>query len=77
MVYNLNNIKEIKVTEDFLGLSKTIRRCEKYESYDDCKTKNYIDALMKSCKCLPFAIREADKVILFENQFWSFVSSLN
>ena len=61
--YNLNNIKEIKVTEDFLGLSVAKRKCQNEESYEECKTRNYIDALMKTCKCLPFVIGEADKVI--------------
>ena len=61
--YNLNNIKEIKVTEDFLGLSVAKRKCQNEESYEECKTRNYIDALMKTCKCLPFVIGQADKVI--------------
>ena len=60
--YNLNNIKEIKVTEDFLGLSKTIRRCQYDESFDECITRKYVDELKQTCKCLPFPIREVEKV---------------
>ena len=64
--YNLNNIKDIKVTEDFLGLSERIRKCQIDETYDECKTRNLIVALMQSCKCLPFSMGDSDKVILFE-----------
>ena len=60
--YNLNIIKEIKVTEDFLALSENIRRCQNDESYDECITRIYIDALKQNCKCLPFPIREVEKV---------------
>ena len=67
--YNLNNIKEIKVTQDFLGLSKTIRRCQNDESQDECKSRKYVDTLMNSCKCLPFAIRDIEKVYLPSTYF--------
>ena len=62
MEYNLNNIKEIIVTEDFLGLDKSIIGCQNLESEDDCRTRQYINGLKKMCKCLPFSIRKPGQV---------------
>ena len=60
--YNLNNVKEISVTDDFLTLDKTIIDCQNEETLEDCKTRKYLDALDEQCKCLPFSIRNHDKV---------------
>ena len=60
----MNTLKEIKVTENFLSLKKDVRDCQNDESYDDCKTKEYMDALLKACHCLPFNIRNSNNVKL-------------
>ena len=62
--YNLNNVKEIEVTDEFLALEKTIINCQNTESLEDCKTRRYVDALVEQCKCLPFAIRNSNEVTL-------------
>ena len=56
-------MKEIKVTDEFLTLDKTVIKCHIDESLQDCKTRKYIDAAIEQCKCLPFAIRYDDEVI--------------
>ena len=60
--YNLNNVKEISVTDDFLTLDKTIINCQNEESLKDCKTRKYVDTMVEQCKCLPFSIRTHNKV---------------
>ena len=60
--YNLNNVKEIKVSNEFLTLDKASINCQNDESLQDCKTRKYKDALNKHCKCLPFAIGNDVKV---------------
>ena len=62
--YNLNNVKEIKVTKDFLGLDRSVIKCQNVESIEECRTRKYIDALMTHCRCLPFSIRQADQVLI-------------
>ena len=52
--YNLNNIKEISVTDSFLGLGKDTIKCQNIEKYNDCKTRIHIDNLRQKCGCLPF-----------------------
>ena len=63
--YNLNVIKEIKVTESFLTLNPDVRKCDNKEIFDDCKTRHYLDSLLTNCKCLPFNIRLSDQVNYF------------
>ena len=60
--YNLNILKEVRVTESFLGLDKDVIQCQNKQSYNDCKTKKHVDALMKFCGCLPFSLNVKDKV---------------
>ena len=63
--YNLNNVKEIKVTDEFLTLDKMTINCQNKESLQDCKTKKYIDASTEKCKCLPFTIVDDYQVISY------------
>ena len=60
--YNLNNVQEIKVTEEFLGMNKKVTDCQNTESYDSCKTRQYISTMMKECQCLPFSISLSNEV---------------
>ena len=61
MEHHLNIIKEITVTESFLSLDKDTRGCQE-ESYDDCTTRKYINALILKCQCLPFKLRLTEEV---------------
>ena len=61
--YNLNNVKEISVTDDFLTLDKTIINCQNEETLQDCQNRKYSNTLTEQCKCLPFAIRNENEVI--------------
>ena len=54
--YYLTGIKEITVTDSFSSLNKDIQGCQE-ESFDDCTTRIYRNALMKKCQCLPFQLR--------------------
>ena len=67
--YNLNNVKEISVTDDFLTLDKTIIKCQNEETLEDCKTRKYIDTMVKQCKCLPFNLRIFNKVVFILKYF--------
>ena len=57
-------MKEIKVTESYLGLDETVRKCQNVKSLHDCTTKQYIDAILENCGCLPAKIKRAAKVII-------------
>ena len=60
--FNLNNIKEIEVSEDFLSLDKSIIECQNMESAEDCKTRKYTNNLVKECNCFPFGMGHSKQV---------------
>ena len=61
MEYNLNVIKEVRVTDSFQSMGKDIKGCQE-ESYDECTTRKYMNALIRNCQCLPFKLRLTDEV---------------
>ena len=54
--YNLNALKEIKVTESYLGLDIEDRSCQNEEAVEECTTRQYIETLLHKCACLPLKI---------------------
>ena len=60
--YNLNVVKEVKVTESFLGLDADVKGCNMEETFENCTTKIYIETVKQKCGCLPFNIYLSDKV---------------
>ena len=60
--YNLNVLNEIAVTESYLGLDSNVINCQNEESQQNCTTRQFIDNLLLQCGCLPFSIRQSDKV---------------
>ena len=55
--YNLNVVKEERVTEAFLGLDEEVRGCQNHEAQEDCQTRYFIKTALEECECLPFNIR--------------------
>ena len=60
--YNLNSMKEINVTESFLGLDIHTRKCQNIETYDNCKTRIYLENLRQTCGCLPLSLQTSEEV---------------
>ena len=60
--YNLHSLKEITVTDSFMGLKSDKRKCQSIETYHDCLTRKYIENMMKDCGCLPLSHILSDKV---------------
>ena len=60
--YNLNNLKEITVTDSFIGLDRETKNCQNVEAYDKCKTQSHIHNLRQECGCLPLSLRLSEKV---------------
>ena len=54
--YNLNVVKDMKVTDSFMGLPISAKQCQNKEAYLDCKTNKYLHALVDTCNCLPFGL---------------------
>ena len=61
-VYNVNNVKELKVTESFLGLNEEVRDCQNKEAIQNCTTRHYLHTILVECGCLPINLKLSNKV---------------
>ena len=59
--YNLNVLKEIEVTDSFLGLGESVRECQNEEPFT-CTTRKYVKTFVGECGCLPLNMRLSEKV---------------
>ena len=62
--YNLDGIKQIVVTESYLGLDEDTRGCQNEESFEVCTTKLYKEAIIENCNCLPYNINDNKETIV-------------
>ena len=60
--YNLHSMKEVSVTESFLGLNQDSRQCQNIENYDTCNTRLHLENLRQKCGCLPLSIKMSEEV---------------
>ena len=73
--YNLNAVKEIKVTESYLALDMKDKGCQDVEPLEECTSRHYIDMLLNQCGCLPLRTIISKKVhtsILFKQSINTF-----
>ena len=60
-------VKEVKVTEEYLELDEDTRNCQNRETFEECTTKQYLSAVEKKCKCIPYCLKHfADKNQVFQ-----------
>ena len=63
----MNVLKEIRVTDSYIGLDQDVRGCQNEEPKDNCTTRQYLDTLLGKCGCLPINIRLVHKVHITKN----------
>ena len=49
--YSLTDVKDIRVTEEFLGLGEEVTHCKTKEFRADCLTRKYQEKVLSSCGC--------------------------
>ena len=52
--YGLSDIKEIEVSEDFVGLGEKLTQCKTEEYREDCLSRMYRERVLSKCNCSPF-----------------------
>ena len=62
--YNLDDFRQIDVTESYRGLDPDIKRCQNEEPLHNCTTRRYMDTIIGQCGCLPLNLRTSDEVFL-------------
>ena len=58
--YNLNDMKEIMVTDSYLDLDQTVRACQNKESLHSCSTRLHTAAFLAQCGCVPLNMTHAE-----------------
>ena len=54
--YDLNIIKEVEITNSFMGLPLNDRKCQNEENVVDCTTRHQLANILVNCGCLPMSI---------------------
>ena len=54
--YNLNAVKDIKGTKDFLAMDDDRKGCQ-IEPNENCTTRRYVDRIIGKCGCLPISMK--------------------
>ena len=62
--YNLDVVKEIEVTDSFLGLDQDAKECQDEEPYFNCTTRHYLNTVQRLCGCLPASLGFSEKVFI-------------
>ena len=60
--YNFQSLKEIIVTDSFMGLDRDARKCQNIETVDECKTRLYVENFRRQCGCLPISLKMSEEV---------------
>ena len=54
--FSLSGVKEVKVTEDFVGLGEEITHCQTGQFRADCLTEKHLARALETCHCAPLNI---------------------
>ena len=60
----MNDLREIKVSESYLGLDQDVRKCQNKEPYNNCTTRQYHNTILGECGWLPLNMRLFNQVCL-------------
>ena len=60
--YNLLSLKEIVVTDSFMGLDIDARKCQNIETIEKCKTQLYVENFRRQCGCFPLSLEMSEEV---------------
>ena len=55
--YAMSAVKDIRVTEEFLGLDEDSKECRSGETFKECTTREYLHTVNTNCKCVPYGLK--------------------
>ena len=61
--YNLDALKEIRVTQSYLRMDMDIKKCQNEEPLENCTTRTYMESFLQQCGCLPLQLSSFKNVI--------------
>ena len=67
--YALSSVKEIDVTDSFIGLDDDIKLCQNEETVEDCSAKDLLKKGLDKCRCTPYRMRNYTKEVLCQKLY--------
>ena len=55
--YGLTDIKDVRVSQEFVGLGEAVTQCQTKEAGADCLTRKHQETVLATCGCSPFSLR--------------------
>ena len=55
--YGLTDIKDVRVSQEFVGLGEAVTQCQTKEAGADCLTRKHQETVLATCGCFPFSLR--------------------
>ena len=55
--YGLTDIKDVRVSQEFVGLGEAVTHCQTKEAGADCLTRKHQETVLATCGCAPFSLR--------------------
>ena len=55
--YGLTYIKDVRVSQEFVGLGEAVTQCQTKEAGADCLTRKHQETVLATCGCSPFSLR--------------------
>ena len=55
--YGLTDIKDVRVSREFVGLGETVTHCQTEEAGGACLSRKYQETVLTTCGCSPFNLR--------------------
>ena len=54
--YGLTDIKDVRVSREFVGLGQAVTHCQTKEAGADCLTRRHQETVLATCGCAPFSL---------------------
>ena len=55
--YEMEEVKQVAITDDFADLDENSRKCQTISRFEDCVTQYFLKALEENCYCLPYNLQ--------------------
>ena len=55
--YAVTAVKDIKVTDSYLGLGQELTNCQTKEARSDCLTRSHMARVLSECRCAPLSMK--------------------
>ena len=56
--FALTDVKQIVVTNSFLGLDRDVKNCQNEEAFEHCSSQTFLQEVSSRCHCIPYSLKD-------------------